>query len=100
MDTINRSAIVVKPARPFLNWLHQVDPTSAELRLEDLQVEPAIYLLPECDSLEQAIEYLGDSVQDIFEENNWMDGIAHRQYGLSSETPSFSRAGSKLAFTR
>jgi hypothetical protein len=72
MDTINRSAIVVRPARPFLNWLHQVDPTSAHLTLEDLQREPTIYLVAECDSQEQAIEYLGESVRDIFEEQ--LDG--------------------------
>jgi len=72
MDTINRSAIVVRPAQPFLNWLHRVDPTSAHLRLEDLQREPTIYLVAECDSQEQAIEYLGASVRDIFEEH--LDG--------------------------
>jgi len=72
MDTINRSAIVVRPAQPFLNWLHQVDPTSAHLTLEDLQREPTIYLVAECDSQEQAIEYLGESVRDIFEEQ--LDG--------------------------
>ena len=68
MDTINRSALIVKPAKPFLNWLHEVDPTSARLTLADLQRESTIYLVPECDSQDQAIEYLGQSVRDIFEE--------------------------------
>jgi hypothetical protein len=73
MDTINRSAIVVRPAQPFLDWLHRVDPTSAHLELEDLQREPTIYLVAECDSQEQAMEYLGESVREIFEEqlNGW-----------------------------
>jgi hypothetical protein len=47
MDIINRSAIIVKPAQPFLEWLHRVDPTSAHLTLDDLRREPTIYLLPE-----------------------------------------------------
>jgi hypothetical protein len=68
MDAINRPAIVVRPAQPFLDWLHRVDPTSAHLRLEDRQREPTIYLVAECDSQEQAIEYLEESVRDIFEE--------------------------------
>jgi hypothetical protein len=72
VDTINRSALIVKPAQPFLDWLHQVDPTSARLTLEDLQREPTIYLLPECDSQDQAIEYQGMSVSNIFEEH--LDG--------------------------
>lgn len=69
MDTINRSAIIVKPGRPFLDWLHRVDPTSAHLTLEDLQQEPTIYLLPECDSEDQAFEYLGGRAAEIFEEH-------------------------------
>ncbi len=72
MNAINRSALIVKPAQPFLDWLHQVDLTSARLTLEDLQREPTIYLVPECDSEDQAIESLGESVSDIFEEH--LDG--------------------------
>jgi|SRR5450755_763584 hypothetical protein len=72
LDTINRSAIIVRPAQPFLDWLHRVDPTSAHLTLEDLRQEPTIYLVPECDSEDQALEYLGNSAADIFEEH--LDG--------------------------
>ena len=72
MDTINRSALIVKPTQLFLDWLHEVDPTSTDLTLEDLQREPTIYLVPECDSQDQAIEYLRESVGEIFEEH--LDG--------------------------
>jgi hypothetical protein len=33
MKTINRSAVAVTQAQPFLDWLHQADPTSAHLTL-------------------------------------------------------------------
>jgi hypothetical protein len=46
MNTINRSAVVVIPAQPFLDWLHEADQTSAHLTLNDLTEEPTIYLLP------------------------------------------------------
>jgi hypothetical protein len=72
METINRSAVVVRPAQPFLDWLHRVDPTSVHLNLDDLQREPTIYLVAECDSQKQAIEYMGKSIRDIFEEQ--LDG--------------------------
>jgi len=52
MGTINRSALLVKPAQPFLEWLHRVDPTSAHLTLGDLALEPTIYLLPEWETNE------------------------------------------------
>ena len=72
METINRSAIVVKPAQPFLDWLHQVDPTSAQLTLDDLRLEPTIYLLPECEGKEAVIECLRAVCTEIFEEQ--LDG--------------------------
>lgn len=73
MDMINRSAIVVKPAQPFLDWLHRVDPTSSHLTLDDLRREPTIYLLPEWESKEEALEHLREVSNSIFEEqlNGW-----------------------------
>jgi len=73
MDVINRSAMVVKPAQPFLAWLHRVDPTSGHLTLEDVRREPTIYLLPKCDSKEEALEHLREVSNSIFEEqlNGW-----------------------------
>ena len=73
MDMINRSAIVVRPAQPFLNWLQRVDPTSASLTLEDLRLEPTIYLLPEWESEEEALDHLSEVSSEIFEEqlNGW-----------------------------
>ena len=72
MDMINRSAIVVRPGQPFLDWLHRVDATSVHLTLDDLRLEPTIYLLPECNSKEEALERLRKVSEDIFEEQ--LDG--------------------------
>jgi hypothetical protein len=73
MDMVNRSALVVKPAQPFLDWLHRVDRTSAHLTLEDLSREPTIYLLPEWETNEEALEHLAEISDEIFEEqlNGW-----------------------------
>ena|ERR1700676_4367132 len=53
MLALNRSAIVVRPKLPFLDWLHAADPTSATLTLADLGREPTIYLVPECGDAEE-----------------------------------------------
>ena len=37
MSTLNRSAIVVTPKQPFLDWLHAADPTSLGLTLLTLR---------------------------------------------------------------
>ena len=68
MNTINRSAVVVIPAQPFLDWLHEADPTSAHLTLSDLRDEPTIYLLPEYDTAEEAHQHLQSRCKEIFEE--------------------------------
>jgi hypothetical protein len=75
MMTVNRTAIVVKPDQPFLDWLHRADPTSNELSLEDLQREPTVYLLPECANEGEAGQYLGEVCGQIFEEQ--LDGWYH-----------------------
>lgn len=72
MIIVNRTAIVVRPGRPFLDWLHRADPTSGELSLEDLRREPTVYLLPECESEEEAREHLEGVCGQIFEEQ--LDG--------------------------
>ena len=69
MNTINRSALVVKPAQPFLDWLHRVDPTSTHLTLDDLRLEPTIYLLPEWETDEEVLKYLAEVCNEIFEEH-------------------------------
>jgi hypothetical protein len=61
MITINRTAIVVMPGKPFLDWLHRADPTSTELSLEDLRREPTVYLLPECENEEEVRERLKEA---------------------------------------
>jgi hypothetical protein len=61
------------PAKPFLDWLHRADSTSANLTLEDLRREPTIYLLPEYDTEEEARGHLKEVCREIFEEqlNGW-----------------------------
>jgi hypothetical protein len=50
-----------------------VGPTSAQLTLEDLRREPAIYLVPEWETEEEAFEHLAEVSIEIFEEqlNGW-----------------------------
>jgi hypothetical protein len=72
MITINRNAIVLRPGQPFLDWLQRADPTSVDLKLEDLQREPTVYMIPECDSEEEAVAHLAKVCGVIFEEE--LDG--------------------------
>ena len=92
MLTINRTAIVVKPGQRFLDWLHQADATSADLKLDDLRLEATIYLLPECDSETEAREHLEAVCGRIFE--GQLDrGIASGHRGQSVATVRRSTTG-------
>jgi hypothetical protein len=66
MVTLNRSAIVVTPRQPFLDWLHAAGPTSRELTLGDLVQEPAVYLIPECDTNENVGHVLRELCKEVF----------------------------------
>ena len=68
MATLNRSAVVVEPKQPFLDWLHMVDPTSQSLTLPDLVQEPTIYLIPECDTRSDVDQALRELCEEIFTE--------------------------------
>jgi len=68
MVTLNRSAIVVTPKQPFLDWLHATDPANVELALLELTRDPTIYLIQECDTDDDVVEMLRDSCEEIFEE--------------------------------
>jgi hypothetical protein len=68
MAMLNRSAIVVTPQQSFLEWLHTADPTSHDLRLQDLSHEPAIYLIPECDTPADVDEVLRAVCEEVFVE--------------------------------
>ena len=71
---LNRSAVVVQPAQPFLDWLHETDSTSLNLGLADLRLEPSIYLLPDTGSPDDADRLLRHCFDTIFtaELDGWL----------------------------
>ena len=80
MLMLNRSAIVVKPKEPFLDWLHAADPSSRDLTLLDLVREPTIYLIPECDTDDDLAEVLHELCEEV-SKSNWRGGTRIHQLG-------------------
>ena len=68
MQTINRSAIVLLPRQPILDWLNYVDPNGPSLKLDEIRDDNAIYLAPEFEDNRQAMRWLERNCQMIFEE--------------------------------
>jgi hypothetical protein len=95
MVTVNRSAIVVKPKQPFLDWLHATDPTSLELTSLNLIREPTIYLIPECDTDEDVAEVLRELWRSS--SSNWRVGTQTPQPGRATGVLVSSTAGSIIS---
>ena len=93
--TLNRSAIVVKPKQPFLDWLHGADSTSSDLTLQELVLEPAIYLIPECDTAEEVADVLHELCEENFVEQ-LAAGSTTRQPGLQTAVSMSSATGSTI----
>jgi len=66
---ISRSLIVIKPKKPLVDWINQLDPTNP-ITLEEALYDSSVYLLPTFDEIldpENTVEkYLKANYQGIF----------------------------------
>jgi hypothetical protein len=66
---VQRCAIIVKPKRPYFDWIIKQEP-SFKISLEEIQRDCRVYLVPDFedeDVIETAIEkYLKSNYEDIF----------------------------------
>lgn len=67
---INRSAVVVRYAQPFLDWAATLEGPTVQPALDD---EPTVYLVPPFDDEEEGLEVLEIAYPLLFERelDNW-----------------------------
>lgn len=82
MYKIDRSVAVIKPKQPFVDWANQLPDPEIIVNLKDLQKECTVFLIPDYDFEEEAIECIEELCEDIFvemlfswhtEESHWPD---------------------------
>lgn len=66
MESINRSAIVVKIKQPFIDWLKQLP--DADDVLPTLDEDGTVYLIPAFDTPEQVERYIRKNAGDIIDQ--------------------------------
>jgi len=66
MQSINRTAIVIKPKQPFVDWVNST-PGDDEYTLQELTSDNLIFLMPDYDDYEQIQKYLKKIYHQIFE---------------------------------
>lgn len=68
MELLNRSAVIVKPLRPYLEWAKTDDAEGlAESVFENLRREPHLYLVPEYEDPASQQEVLEEFWPILFE---------------------------------
>jgi len=80
METLNRSAVIVKPRLPYLEWARRDDEEGlAESVFETLHSEPTVYLLPEYEDSSSQHEVLEAFWRDLFEAmlEGWVTDESH-----------------------
>ncbi len=65
MKIINRSAVIVKPKKPFLEWLNGL-PSEEKRSLDDIRDECTVFLIPEYDMAKEAKDFIKRNFKTIF----------------------------------
>jgi len=80
MEILNRSAVIVKPRHPYLEWARRDDDEGlAESVFEALHAEPTVYLLPEYEDPSSQHEVLEEFWPVLFEAmlEGWVTDESH-----------------------
>ena len=67
MYTINRSAAVIRPKQPFIDWANGLPDAESEVSLEDFRSDCTVVLMPEFDTPEEGREHLDAIAEDLLE---------------------------------
>lgn len=71
MQSINRTAAIIRPRQPFVDWLNSLPDDDHDYTLEELSTDNLTFLIPEADSREGAMDYIRKKHNLIFEWELW-----------------------------
>lgn len=67
MKSINRNIVIIKPKKPFLDWLSKLPDSDEEITLEDLRTDCLSFLIPEMGSADEVFALIGEHYRQIFD---------------------------------
>ncbi len=67
MYSVDRSVVIVKPKEPFLEWIRNLPGSGIDITLEQLRADSTVYLIPDFDEIEDALEAIDHIYGKIFE---------------------------------
>jgi hypothetical protein len=73
VTSIDRCIAVIKPRKPFFEWLQSLPNWDSDITLKDIRSDSMAILIPEFDSNEEALDYVEDNYHLFFEIqlHNW-----------------------------
>jgi len=85
MESINRTAVVVKPKQSFIDWLNDND--DDDHMVGDIIGDGTIFLLPEYDYLDDLRQYVKNIYDDLFVYmlEGWVDNQCQMPEHMTSE---------------
>ncbi len=91
MYTINKSAAIVRPKQPFMDWVNRLPDadTEREVTLADFGSDCAVILIPEYDSEKEARKYIDRIALEILE---------NELYGWCTHEPWWPKKRSRKMF--
>lgn len=67
MYIVDRSAAVLKPRQPFLDWLTHLPDNDIELSLDEIRSDCTVVMIPEVTEPEDGIAHIDDIADKLFE---------------------------------
>jgi len=66
MQVINRTAVVIRPKQPFVDWLNSIPDEDIDFTLERVSKDNITYLIPEYDNPDEALACIKEIYSYIF----------------------------------
>ena len=67
MQSVNRTAVIIRPKQPFADWLNSIPGENSDNTLESISIENTTFLIPEFDYPQDSMAYIKKIYSDIFE---------------------------------
>jgi len=67
MQSVNRTAVIIKPKQPFVDWLNSIPGESSDNTLESVSSENLTFLIPQFFGPVESLDYIKDYYGQIFE---------------------------------
>ena len=71
MQSINRTAVVIKPKQPFVDWLNSIPDDSSNYTIEHLSKDNLTFLIPQYDDPDNTHNYIKKNYKKIFDYELW-----------------------------